>query len=63
MTGPDLRKQRNAQSIKASALAAKMGVGRTRIPQIEAQAVVSEEILSRYLQALVELAAERKAAS
>jgi hypothetical protein len=37
-----------------------MGLGRTRVPQIEAQAIVSEDIVSRYLGALISLAAEAK---
>ena len=61
MTGPQLRTQRLLAAVKASDLAARMGLGRTRIPQIEAQANVSEAIVERYLAALIALAAEQKA--
>lgn len=60
MSGPQLKAQRLLAGIKAIDLAVRMGVGRTRIPQIEAQAAVSEEVTSRYLMALIELAAEAK---
>lgn len=58
MSGPELRRQRELAGVKAGALAARMGLGRTRIPQIEAQAVVSAPIRERYLAALIALAAE-----
>lgn len=58
MNGPELRKQRELAGIKAGALAAKMNLGRTRIPQIEAQAVVSTATRERYIAALIALAAE-----
>lgn len=63
MTGPQLREQRAKANVKAADLAAKMGVGRTRVPQIEATAAPSEAIVSRYIAALIELAAEAKAAA
>lgn len=61
MSGPQLKTQRLLAGVKAIDLAAKLGVGRTRIPQIEAQANVSEDVTSRYLAALIELAAEARA--
>ena len=63
MTGPELRAQREKAGIKSGALAARMGLGRTRIPQIEAQAVVAPEVRGKYIAALIELAAEAKAVS
>ena len=60
MNGPQLKAQRLLAVVKAGDLAIRMGVGRTRIPQIEGQAVVSDEMMSRYLAALIELAAEAK---
>ena len=60
MSGPQLKAQRAKCGVKASDLATRMGVGRTRIPQIEALASVSEDVVSRYLAALIELAAEAK---
>jgi len=62
MTGPQLKEQRAIAGVKATDLASRMGLGRTRIPQIEAQATVSEPLVSRYLAALIELASERKSA-
>jgi len=61
MSGPQLKAQRLLVSVKAGDLAIRMGIGRTRIPQIEAQAAVSEEVMSRYLAALIALASEAKA--
>lgn len=63
MSGPQLKAQRLLALVKASDLAVRMGVGRTRIPQIEAQAAVSESVTGRYLAALIELAAEAKASA
>lgn len=63
MSGPQLREQRLQAGVKAADLATRMGLGRTRIPQIEAQALVSEKIVSRYLAALIELAAEARTAA
>lgn len=60
MTGPQLKEQRVKAGVKAADLAERMGLGRTRIPQIEGQALVSEAITSRYLTALITLAAEAK---
>ncbi len=60
MSGPQLKAQRLLSSVKASDLAVRLGVGRTRIPQIEGQAAVSDELVSRYLAALIELAAEAR---
>ena len=60
MSGPQLKTQRLLAGIKTGELAARMGIGRTRIPQIEALAIVSEEMTSRYLAALIELAAEAR---
>ena len=59
MSGPQLKAQRTKWGIKATALATRMGVGRTRIPQIEALAAVSEDVMERYLAALIELASEK----
>jgi ribosome-binding protein aMBF1 (putative translation factor) len=58
MTGPDLKRQRERYGIKVKHLAARMAVGPTRIPQIEGQAAVSEEMVTRYLAALIGLASE-----
>ena len=63
MSGPQLRIQRLNAGIKVGDLAARMGISRTRIPQIEGSAVVSETLATRYLTALVELAAEGKGAA
>ena len=60
MNGPQLKAQRLLAGVKAGDLAIRMGVGRTRIPQIEGQFVVSDDVVSRYLAAVIELAAEAK---
>ena len=60
MSGPQLKTQRLLAGVKTGELAARMGIGRTRIPQIEALAIVSEEMTSRYVAALIELAAEAR---
>ena len=59
MSGPQLKAQRTKWGVKAIDLAVRMGVGRTRIPQIEALASVSEDVMERYLAALIELASEK----
>ncbi len=60
MTGPQLRTQRITAGIKVADLAARMGISRTRIPQIEGSAAVTETMVTRYLTALVELAVAAK---
>ena len=53
MTGMDLKLQRVAKRITTIALADRAGwKSRTRVSQIEAQAVVNDAIVRRYLDAL-----------
>ena len=59
-SGLDLKAQRKRALVRTQELADRMGIGRTRIPQIEALAAVSEEMVSRYLAALVDVASERR---
>lgn len=52
MTGKELRQRRTGAEVKAYELAARMGVASSRVSQIEALAVVTEETTERYLAAL-----------
>ena len=63
MQGPQLKTQRLLVGVKTIDLAARMGVNRTRVPQLEGQVTVSDEMVRRYLAALIELAAEAKGAA
>lgn len=56
MTGMQLRILRTAARIKTRDLAASMGVHSSRVSQIEAQAVVTEETAARYRDALDRIA-------
>ena len=58
MTGQQLRNQRQKLGISPLALAARMGIHRTRIPHIEATAEVSDRLADRYIEALLDLASE-----
>ena len=58
MTGQQLRNQRQKLGITPPALAARMGIHRTRIPHIEATAEVSDRLADRYIEALLDLASE-----
>lgn len=52
MTGIELRLLRTAARVKTRALADSMGVHSSRVSQIEAQAVVTDETAARYRDAL-----------
>jgi transcriptional regulator with XRE-family HTH domain len=58
-SGPTLKAQRERYGIKVKDLAAKMGVGPTRIPQIEGLVAVSDQMANRYFAAVVELASQK----
>lgn len=60
MTGPELKQHRIRYGVRAADLAERMGLGRTRVPQIEATAAVSRALSERYLDALIALSAERR---
>lgn len=52
MTGIQLRLLRTAARVKTRALADSMGVHSSRVSQIEAQAIVTDETAARYRDAL-----------
>ena len=52
MTGMDLRLLRVSKRVKVTDLARAMGLTHPRVSQIEAQALVSERMTRRYLDAL-----------
>lgn len=51
-TGLDLKLRRTARRVRVIDLAARMGVVHSRVSQIEATAVISDDAASRYLTAL-----------
>lgn len=52
MTGIQLRLLRTAERVKTRDLAESMGVHSSRVSQIEAQAIVTDETAARYCDAL-----------
>lgn len=58
-TGLDLRLRRTALGVSQTAVAGRMGVSRPRVSQVEAMYRPPRSIVTRYLAALEEAAAER----
>lgn len=52
MSGKELRAKRESAGLKAYVLAAEMGVASSRVSQIEALAIVTDESAERYLAAV-----------
>jgi DNA-binding transcriptional regulator YiaG len=61
MTGPELKAYRQRHAIRPTQLAERLDLGRTRVHQIEAQAVVAQPVADRYIFAVLQLAQEAKA--
>jgi transcriptional regulator with XRE-family HTH domain len=61
MTGPDLRRDREAAGISQEALAAALGVTRPYISQIENRLRVTDALRRRYLRALADCEPKRAA--
>lgn len=51
-SGLDLKVARTRERVKAKAIAEAMGVSQSRVAKIEREAVISAEIVKRYLEAV-----------